>query len=116
MARTEFERFSATKRELLKTLETAQEMRLCAVDDLLPEPILFGRRRWRERRRAAVATLRHEHARLWAAIVSAHDVDELDALLGDVQGPTEAARRAIEEGVSQPRPKSHMPTVTVLRR
>ena len=90
--------FADDKRSLLSALATAHELRYGYVDELLPpEPLLFGRRRWRSRRRVALAILEREYGAQWLAIVSATSPDEMYARLGVSDGPRNAARRAVEE-------------------
>lgn len=93
-AETRREVVSAHRQELLKAWNLALEVRLDLVDERLPEPLLFGRRRWRRIRDEARRILREEHHVGWAAILTATTVQEMfDAV--KVRGPEVAANAAI---------------------
>jgi hypothetical protein len=93
------------KRALLNARASAHELRRGYVDELLPEPLLFGRGRWRSRRRAALAILQREYSAQWFAIILANTHDAMHESLGVPDGPREAARRAVEEASRSTDPK-----------
>jgi len=88
---------SETRFKLLDTWRSALDLRLFEVDQQLPQPLLFGRRRWRRIRDGARHLLDKEYAVGWVALLNARTLDEMYAELEiRAQGPDEAARVAID--------------------
>lgn len=90
----------ATERMLtLQVLESALSAQLWWVDQLLPAPMVFGRKRWRAKREAARSRLQVEHFQVWVTVNHANTIEEIREAVESagamLLGPKEAARLAL---------------------